>query len=143
MIWDHLLDRLRGKTDADPLPEPDEKLALGALLVRVAKSDDNYHALEISEIDRILATTFDLNPIEAAKLRATCEKLEHNAPGTPDFALLIRENVDYPHRLEVAQKMVDVIEADGKHVPAEDASLLEISKLMGIKPEDTPIGPAT
>jgi len=106
----------------------------------------NLHTLRQLKGCRVLkklATTFDLNPIEAAKLRATCEKLEHNAPGTPDFALLIRENVDYPHRLEVAQKMVDVIEADGKHVPAEDASLLEISKLMGIKPEDTPIGPAS
>lgn len=143
MIWDHLLDRLRGKTTADPLPEPDEKLALGALLVRVAKSDDNYHAMEISEIDRILSATFDLNAIEAAKLRATCEKLEHNAPGTPDFALLIRENVDYPHRLEVTQKLWSVIEADGKHVAAEDASLQEIETLMGIKPEDSALGPAT
>ncbi len=141
MIWDHLLDRLRGKSDDAPLPEPDEKLALGALLVRVAKSDDNYHALEISEIDRILSATFGLNPIEAAKLRATCEKLEHNAPGTPDFALLIRENVDYPHRLDVTKKLWSVIEADGKHVPAEDASLHEIEKLMGIKPEDSALGP--
>ncbi len=71
MIWDHLLDRLRGKTDVDPLPEPDEKLALGALLVRVAKSDDNYHALQIIYIYRIFSTIFDLNSIDSLKLPAT------------------------------------------------------------------------
>lgn len=141
MIWDHLLDRLRGTPNTPPLPEPDEKLALGALLVRVARSDQNYHALEIGEIDRILADTFALKPIEAAKLRATCERLEHAAPGTPDFALLIRETIDYPHRLEVAQRLNQVIEADGKHRPEEDASLLEIEKLLGIDPKDSALGP--
>ncbi|MBO9479233.1 TerB family tellurite resistance protein [Shimia sp. R11_0] len=142
MIWDHLLARLRGTANTEPLPEPDEKLALGALLVRVAKSDNSYHALEIGEIDRILSETFGLNPIEAAKLRATCEKLESAAPGTPDFALLIRETVDYPHRLEVAHKLFQVIEADGKHLPVEDESLHEIEAMLGIKPEDSPAGPA-
>ncbi|GAA6179118.1 MULTISPECIES: TerB family tellurite resistance protein [unclassified Shimia] len=142
MIWDQLLHRLMGTPNTPPLPEPDEKLALGALLVRVAKSDHSYHALEIGEIDRILCETFSLKPIEAAKLRATCEKLENAAPGTPDFALLIRENVDYPHRLEVANKLFKVIEADGKHLPEEDASLHEIEAILGIKPEDSPAGPA-
>ncbi len=139
MIWNHLLDRLRGKTETPPLPEPDEKLALGALLVRVAKSDHHYDAVEIGEIDRILAGTFGLTPIEAAKMRATCEKLETAAPGTPDFAHVIRENVDYPHRLEMAQKLWQVIMADGSHNPEEDASLHEIEAMLGIAPLDSPV----
>nr|WP_106606493.1 TerB family tellurite resistance protein [Shimia abyssi] len=142
-MWDSLLTRLRGKTPASDLPEPDEKLALGALLVRVAKSDNHYDAVEIGEIDRILAATFSLNPVEAAKLRATCEKLESAAPGTPDFALVIRQNVDYPHRLEMAQALWRVIIADGEHAPEEDASLNEIESMLGIKPEDSPANQAT
>ncbi|MGX9350743.1 tellurite resistance TerB family protein [Shimia sp. W99] len=138
-MWDALLTRLRGKPKPTALPEPDEKLALGALLVRVAKSDNHYDADEIGEIDRILAGTFGLNPIQAAKMRATCEKLEAAAPGTPDFALLIRQNVDYPHRLEMVQALWRVIMADGDHVPAEDASLHEIEAMLGIKPEDSPV----
>lgn len=138
-MWETLLSRLRGKPTKEQLPEPDEKLALGALLVRVAKSDHHYDAVEIGEIDRILAGTFDLNPIEAAKLRATCEKLEAAAPGTPDFALLIRQTVDYPHRLEMAQSLWRVIMADGTHEPEEDATLQEIEAILGILPEDTSI----
>lgn len=138
MKWDSVLRRLRGKPGAPPpLPEPDEHLALGALLVRVAKSDRHYDAVEIGEIDRILAETFSLGPVAAAKMRATCEKLEAQAPGTPDFALLIRQNVDYPHRLEMLKALWRVIMADGTHEPEEDATLSDIQKILGIRPEDS------
>ncbi len=130
--------RLSGKPQEPKLPEPDEHLALGALLVRVAKSDSHYDAVEIGEIDRILAESFGLNPVEAAKMRATCEKLEAKAPGTPDFALIIRQNVDYPHRLDVMRALWRVIIADGEHAVEEDATLSEIAHILGIQPEDLP-----
>lgn len=138
-MWEALFLRLRGGVPEPALPEPDEKLALGALLVRVAKSDRHYDAVEIGEIDRILAGTFHLNPVEAAKMRATCEKLDAAAPGTPDFALLIRQNVDYPHRLEMVRALWRVIMADGAHAPEEDATLREIETMLGIDATDSPL----
>ncbi|MFY0597584.1 MAG: TerB family tellurite resistance protein [Cognatishimia sp.] len=138
-MWDGLLSRLRGKSpEPTPLPEPDEQLALGALLVRVAKSDREYHVTEIAEIDSILAKSFGINAVDAAKMRATCEKLEQHAPGTPDFALIIREHVDYAHRLEVVNALWDVILADGHDTPEEDAALHEIEGHLGIDPKDSP-----
>ena len=49
--------------EPEPLPDPDAELALGALLVRVAKSDQDYQIEEISLIDNILARLFDRDPI--------------------------------------------------------------------------------
>jgi len=138
-MFESLINRLRGKRETPPLPEPDEHLALGALLVRVAKSDHHYDAVEIGEIDRILAASFSLKPIEAAKMRATCEKLEAQAPGTPDFALLIRQTVDYPHRLEMIRALWKVIMADGTRAPEEAEALLEIEKIFGIRAQDRPV----
>ena len=138
-MWDSFLSRLTGKsTEPTPLPEPDEQLALGALLVRVAKSDREYHVTEIAEIDRILSQSFGVNAVDAAKMRATCERLEQQAPGTPDFALIIREHVDYAHRLEVVQALWGVILADGHDTPEEDAALHEIEGHLGIDPKDSP-----
>lgn len=138
-MWDGLLTRLRGKaSEPTPLPEPDEQLALGALLVRVAKSDREYHVAEIAEIDGILSKSFNINAVEAAKMRATCEKLEAQAPGTPDFALIIREHVDYAHRLDVVNALWDVILSDGRETPEEDAALHEIEEHLGIDPKDSP-----
>ena len=68
-----------------PLPEPDEKLALGALMVRVAMSDRNYQLAEISRIDRLLSRLYGMKPIEAAKTRAICEKLAKQAPENRPF----------------------------------------------------------
>lgn len=138
-MWDGLIARLKGTPKTQqPLPEPDEQLALGALLVRVAKSDREYHVTEISEIDSILSKSFGINAVEAAKMRATCEKLEAQAPGTPDFGLIIREHVDYAHRLEMVNAMWKVILADGRDTPEEDAALHEIERVMGIDPKDSP-----
>jgi len=138
-MWEGLLSRLTGGAkEPQPLPEPDEQLALGALLVRVAKSDKEYHVAEIAEIDNILAKSFGINAVEAAKMRATCEKLEKQAPGTPDFALIIRDHVDYAHRLDVVHALWDVILADGRDTPEEDAALHEIESHLGIDPKDSP-----
>lgn len=137
-MWQEFVARLKGQKSPDPLPEPDEKLALGALLVRVAKSDSFYHVNEIIEIDHILEQSFSLNAVAAAKLRATAEKLEAQAPGTEDFAAIIREGVEYAHRLDVAQHLWKVVIADGTNRPEEIDALHEIEAHLGIQPEDSP-----
>lgn len=122
----------RRTPEPQPLPQPDAQLALGALLVRVAFADKNYRATEIGQIDRILARTFDLGPIEAAKLRATCEKLEHDAPDTDEFAQILREEVDYAHRLGLGQAMWSVALADGHRHEQEEIQLLAIETALGL-----------
>ena len=119
------------------LPEPTPQLALGALLVRIAMSDSDYRAAELGAIDKILSGTFNLGPIEAAKLRATCEALERHAPGTPEFADLLRDAVPYDDRRTLAQSMWKVVLADGENAAIEEAALHQIEAAMGITPEDS------
>lgn len=126
----------RRKPQPEPLPQPNAQLALGALLVRVAFADRDYRASEIGQIDRILSATFDIGPIQAAKLRATCEKLEHDAPETPEFARILREEVDYAHRLALGQAMWSVALADGHRHEREEIQLLEIEKALGLTETD-------
>ena len=126
----------RRKPQPEPLPQPNAQLALGALLVRVAFADRNYQASEIGQIDRILAATFGLGPIEAAKLRATSEKLELDAPETPEFARILREEVDYAHRLALGQAMWSVALADGHRDEQEELQLLEIEQALGLTETD-------
>lgn len=122
--------------DPKPLPQPDAQLALGALLVRVAFADRTYRAEEVGQIDRILAQTFDLGPIEAAKLRATCEALERDAPGTPEFASILRDEIDYADRKALGDAMWSVAIADGHRHEAEEIQLEAIELALGITSED-------
>lgn len=119
-----------------PLPEPDARLALGTLLVRVAMADNAYLFEEVEQIDRILATAYGLRPLDAAKMRATCERLALELPKDTDLAALVREGVSYEHRLEKAEALWRVVLADGL-ADARETELVElIETQLGIAPED-------
>ncbi|QUJ77134.1 TerB family tellurite resistance protein [Sulfitobacter albidus] len=133
-----MLERLfpRRAPDPRPLPQPNAQLALGALLVRVALANREYVAAEVAQIDRILARTFDLKPLDAAKLRADCEALERHAPGTPEFTQILREEIDYAHRKALGDAMWAVALADGKRDDLEEAQLIDIEIALGLTGED-------
>lgn len=120
-----------------PLPEPDEKLALGALMVRVAKSDRHYDLAEIKRIDRLLTRLFGLGPIEAAKMRALCERLEHEAPDTAEFGHVIRETVRLEARLAALEALWEVVLVDGESAPEELAVLGAAREAMGLSEADS------
>lgn len=133
-----MFERIFSRRKAEPkqLPQPDAQLALGALLVRVAMADKEYRASEVGQIDRILSATFGLKPLEAAKLRATCEALERHAPGTPEFTRILREEVDYADRKALADAMWSVALADGQRDDAEEDMLTQIELALGLSAED-------
>tara|TARA_R110000787_G_scaffold42101_1_gene103518 strand:+ start:185 stop:622 length:438 start_codon:yes stop_codon:yes gene_type:complete len=119
-----------------PLPQPNAQLALGALLVRVALANREYLQAEVAQIDRILAATFDLKPLEAAKLRAQCEALERHAPGTPEFTKILRDEVDYSDRKALGDAMWAVAIADGRRDESEELQLLAIATALGLTDPD-------
>jgi len=122
--------------DVKPLPPTDVPHALGALLVRVALSDNQYAVQEIGQIDRVLAKFEDIGPIEAAKLRAECERLESHAPDTPEFAILLRNSVAYEDRLKIVRALWQVVYADGALREVE-ADVMEVTQSqLGIRAED-------
>ncbi|WP_101065415.1 tellurite resistance TerB family protein [Roseovarius salinarum] len=131
-----ILDALKRPSPA-PLPEPDERLALGALMVRVAKSDSDYQLAEISRIDRLLSRLYALGPVEAAKMRATCEKLDRAAPDTAHFAHLIRESVSFEARVDALEALWEVTLADGVRDEAELSVMHAAQEALGLSETDS------
>ena len=125
------------RTQPAPLPQPDAKLALGALMVRVAMSDRVYALAEISLIDRVLARHFGLNPVEAARMRATCERLQAAAPQSDEFAALIRRDLSHDERMEALIDLWMVVRADGDSDEAEIAILEDTRRALGLSGEDS------
>ena len=120
-----------------PAPDPDAELALGALLVRVAKSDRMYKFEEISLIDRIMARMYSHNAIEAARVRATCEKLHAAAPDTDTFGKLIRETTGLEERLAALDALWEVVLADGAQKEGELKIVEDARKAMGLSFADS------
>jgi uncharacterized tellurite resistance protein B-like protein len=135
-----LLHRILHAFDAPeptPLPEPDEKTALGALMVRVAQSDHRYKLAEISRIDRLLSRLFGLGAIDAAKMRATCEKLAFAMEDDSEMAALVRDSVSYEHRLEKVEALWKVVMADGITDDRETALVDLVEEVLGVARPDS------
>jgi uncharacterized tellurite resistance protein B-like protein len=131
-----LLKRLTAP-ETDRLPEPDARLALAALLVRIARSDGDYAPEEVHRIDRILMKRDGLSPFEATKLRAEAEELEAQAPDTVRFTRAIKDGVPYEDRATVIEALWEVVLADG-HRDHEENSLLRLAaNLLGVNDRDS------
>jgi uncharacterized tellurite resistance protein B-like protein len=130
------LRRLTAPSPA-PLPDADARIALCALLVRVAKADARYTVEEIRRIDRILATRYGLDPVQAARLRGQAEDLEHQAPDTVRFTRAIKDAVPYEERLAVIEALWDVVLADGEREDHEMALLRLVAPMLGISDQDS------
>lgn len=123
--------------DPAPLPDADARLALTALLVRVARTDGEYEESEKTRIDRITASRYGLSPFEASKLRGEAEALEAEAPDTIRFTGAIKEAVPYEDRIGVIEALWQVVLADGVREAEEDALLRLVAKLLGVNDRDS------
>lgn len=119
-----------------PLPPADAQHALGALLVRVAKADRAYLFQEIEQIDRLLAEIFGLNPLEAAKMRAACERLEEEMPETAKLGRIIQEGVEPAEVTRVVRGLWSVMEADGQRHESELDIVARATEALGMSPEE-------
>lgn len=135
-MFSDFLSRLT-QPQPDPLADDDARLALTALLVRIARSDDDYADTEMARIDRISADRYGLSPFEAAALRANAEDLEAEAPDTVRFTRAIKEAVPYDHRLGVVQALWSVALADGERNEEEDSLIRLVVSLLGISDVDS------
>ncbi|MFO8127604.1 TerB family tellurite resistance protein [Yoonia sp.] len=130
---------LRRLTAPDPaaLPETDCRLALGALLVRIARTDGHYAAVEIAQINAALMARYGLSSDEAAILRAECEVLEAEAPDTVRFTRAIKDTVSYEDRVAVIEALWSVVMADGVRDHEEDSMMRMTSSLLGVSDQDS------
>lgn len=132
-------DLIRRMTAPAPqtLSDPDARLALGAILVRLARTDGDYSADEVEHIDQLLMRRYGLNPTDAKALRIQCEALEAESPDTVRFTRAIKDAVSYDDRLAVIEAMWAVVLADGIRDNEEDSMMRMTVSLLGVTDQDS------
>lgn len=132
-------DFLRRLTQPDPAPmaDADARLALTALLVRVARSDHDYADSERQLIEKIAKNRFNLDAAEAATLLKDGEELETEAPDTVRFTRAIKDAVPFEERLGIVEALWEVVLADGMRTDEENALLRLVSNLLGVTDTDS------
>jgi uncharacterized tellurite resistance protein B-like protein len=116
----------------DTLPRPDARMALAALLVRIARTDGLYAAEEVERIDRVLARHHGLGPFEAARLRSEAEAIEAHAPDTVRFTQALKAATALEDRFDLMTALWSVALADGQRDALEDRLMRMVATLLGL-----------
>lgn len=114
------------------LPEPDARLALAALLVRIAKTDGLYAVEEVERIEKVLMARHGLGPFDAARLRTEAEELESQAPDTIRFTRALKAAVPLEDRTGLLTSLWSVALADGLRDAGEDQMMRLLANLLGL-----------
>jgi len=128
------------KSPTPPILRTDDaQLAMAALLVRMARSDDDYAPEEKVMIDALLKSRYDLAAEQAADLRAQAEELEAKAPDTVRFTKLIKDSVPYDDRTTVVRDLWAIALADGGRDASENNLMRLLANLLGVNDRDSAI----
>ncbi len=123
--------------EPEALPPTDARIALAALLVRIARSDGDYAQSEIDTIRRVLARRYGLDTGAVGDLMLVAENLEREAPDTVRFTRAIKDAVPYEERKSVVAAAWEVVLADGARAHEEDALMRLIASLLGVNDRDS------
>jgi uncharacterized tellurite resistance protein B-like protein len=129
-MFERLLNRLLAPTPA-PLPPADARLALAALLVRSARVNGDYAAVQVDRIDRLLARRYGLDAASAETLRREAETLEAEAPDTVRFTRAIKAATEREDRIAELEMLWEVILADGIRDHEESGFMRLAADLLG------------
>ena len=119
----------------DQLSDTDARLALGALLVRLARADGDYADVEVARIDAILAERYGL--ADPTELRRQCEVVELEAPDTVRFTRAIKAAVPYEDRRAVIAAMWEIVLADGVRDEDENSLMRMVAPMLGVEDQDS------
>lgn len=139
-MFRNLLSRLfMEDPDPKPLAADDAEIAIAALLVRVARADDHYHAAEKRRIDQILARMNGLDLAEAADCRAVAEMIEAEAPDTVRFTRLVKDRVSVEDRASIIGALWEISMADDHRSPHEETAIRLVAGLLGVTDRDSAV----
>lgn len=131
-----LIRLLTGAPGTDRLAPDDARIALAALMVRLARTDGNYTYEEMHRIDRALMAQHRIGAEAARALRAEAEVAEAEAPDTVRFTRLVKEAVPYEDREAVVEALWRVAAADG--INADEHGFLRlVANLVGVSDRDS------
>ena len=119
------------------LSKDDARIALAALMVRLARADGNYKNIETSMIDHVLANRFGLNASAAQSLREQAEEIETHAPDNVRFTRIIKDSVPYEERAGVVEALWSVVLSDGHRDDEEHGFMRLITSLLGVNDRDS------
>ncbi len=126
----------KSKSTEELVKHNDERVALTALLIKIAKSDYEYSSLEKSSIKIILKKRFSISELEVTDLITKAELLEDESSDSVRFTKVIKEFVPLEKRNEIIEIFWELVLADGIREDDENSLLRILGSLLGVNDRD-------
>ena len=120
----------------EPARPDDARLAMAALMVRLARSDGTYSGAERLQIERFLASHYDIDAPTIEGIMSEAEVQEKSAPDTVRFTRIVKDAVPYEERTDVVEALWRVAILEG--IDANERTFLRlVSNLLGVSDQDS------
>ena len=119
------------------LEHNDARLAITALMIRVARSDNDFSEAEFLNIKKLASQRFELNMEETDKLIKEARAIEEQAPDTVRFTKSIKEAVAFEDRSSLVEDLWAIVLTDNYRDANEDALIRTVVSLLGVSDQES------
>ena len=128
-MWNKLKDIFSPETYEEGITS---NSAIAAILVRAAKTDNEYTESEKKLIDYLLANNLNISQEDARLLRLQGQELEMEINDNVQLTRIIKQDIPYEDRHQLIEQLWSIVLDDNNRTPEENKLMRVLTHLLGI-----------
>ena len=128
-MWNKIKDLFSAETDQQDITSEN---AIAAILVRAAKTDNEYTESEEKLINHLLCNQLNISLDNARLLRIQGEKLEIEINDNVQLTRIIKQDIPFENRHQLIEQLWSVVLDDNNRTPEENKFMRVLTHLLGI-----------
>jgi uncharacterized tellurite resistance protein B-like protein len=128
-MWNKLKDIFSPETYEEGITS---NSAIAAILVRAAKTDNEYTESEKKLIDHLLANNLNISQEDARLLRLQGQELELEINDNVQLTRIIKQDIPYEDRHQLIEQLWSIVLDDNNRTPEENKLMRVLTHLLGI-----------
>ena len=128
-MWNKLKDIFSPETYEEGITS---NSAIAAILVRAAKTDNEYTESEKKLIDHLLANNLNISQEDARLLRLQGQELEMEINDNVQLTRIIKQDIPYEDRHQLIEQLWSIVLDDNNRTPEENKFMRVLTHLFGI-----------
>ena len=128
-MWNKLKDIFSPETYEEGITS---NSAIAAILVRAAKTDNEYTESEKKLIDHLLANNLNISQEDARLLRLQGQELEMEINDNVQLTRIIKQDIPFEERHQLIEQLWSIVLDDDNRTPEENKLMRVLTHLLGI-----------
>ncbi len=128
-MWNKLKDIFSPETYEEGITS---NSAIAAILVRAAKTDNEYTESEKKLIDHLLANNLNISQEDARLLRLQGQELEMEINDNVQLTRIIKQDIPYEDRHQLIEQLWSIVLDENDRTPEENKLMRVLTHLLGI-----------